>query len=278
MGLIFHGVDLADYGWRVLNYELSMLPPQRQSSDSALERDGSYDLSGYNMDGRVHYDNRPLVVEADVVTTSTSAIEDAVDILARLMIKGWGELILPTMPWTVWTAHIDQDGGAIERDLKTVGIANIPFRMQPFSTHKAQSTMGLTWQECDFAWQDAGNLHWDENRIYNYNISGSQAVEIVNYGNMPSRPVITAAGTFSGLTISWPDKGRSISVSGTTKAQTVLMDFNTQTVTSNGQRAQSVGDFWEFPAGKNVILMQVSGGNADITLTLPFHYIYKAVL
>lgn len=276
VGLIFHGVDLSDYGWRVLNYELAMLPPQRTITDSALYRDGSYDFSSYNPDGRVHYDDRPLVVEADVVTTSTSAIEDAVDKLAQLMVKGWGELILPTMPDTVWIAHIDQDGGAIERDLKSVGIANIPFRMRPFSIHKAQSETGIKWNECDFAWQDAGNLCWDNNQMYTYNVSGTQSAEVTNFGNMPSRPIITVEGTFSGFTVS--SEGKSIGFSGTAKSQTVILDFGLQTIVSNGQSIQSTGEFWEFASGSNTVSMQVAGGSAEVVITIPFQYIYKAVL
>jgi|GEM_PF-3977740 len=284
--ITYKGIDFADLGWSVVDYDLPMLPPPKTSMESALDADGSFDFSEFNTAGRMHYNDRNLLVDVDFVSNNTTSLERSISKLAEMTMGGYGELIIPTMPLTVWIARI-AGGDKINRDLKSVGIATIPFIMRPFSIHRVQSKTGLRWRDCNFAWNKAGGLKWDNNGKYVYGLAQNDAIEIniMNYGTMPMRPTISFEGNLSGASIAGRDGiGNYYNIgcySGSGIIPGLLFDFKKQTVFDSigmvGGRHAVFGDFWEMPPDLNTLRLSVTSAEpVTVYINAEYPYVYEA--
>ena len=134
-GITFRDIHSSSLGafWQTTSRPI--LPQPKLYLESAPSMDGSFDLSSFNSDGRIHYEDRLQEGIISVVGLDATDKHSKLSKVATWLQGDYSYLVYDDMPYTAWFARVENIS-LVLNELLRVGRATVMFRTQPFSTRK----------------------------------------------------------------------------------------------------------------------------------------------
>ncbi len=231
-------------------------------------RDGEYDFSAANPQGRDHYKKRTFVLSLGITADNLTALQSKISKLA-LWLTGSGELIFDDLPLVVWKAKVADEILYMPEHGGTAAETEVSFSVEPFG----EGLFGTEGPLLGHPLRLDSEIPLSTDCLYEHTVDGSGNISIVNFGDMPVSPVIDITGNTGNITLSLGEKTLSFSAGG----KSVTADFEKQTVRTEGGVIGVTGEFFELSAGTNNIAV-TNSASGDITVKVSFKpkYMYGA--
>ena len=276
-GFTFNGKHTSELGLIARTISRPFMPPAKIYSESVPDRDGSYDFSTVNQDGRVHYDDRVFEVEITAISTNLFTLQRKLSEIARwLMVTSvWADLIFDDMPTTKWRVRLENTG-QVAYELEKVGIATLYFRAEPFTEALYGSAVLLSTHVPLDAPIQIGSPPLE---VYTMVASGHELfIAVFNHSDWFCRPTITvSAGVKESFTIGQGDNLVGVFRDGATEPLgEITFDFANQKVNADLMQ-YFYGDFWEIRPGLNLLELRREFSQTHVELTIEVIFNYKFI-
>jgi len=134
-GITFCGQHTSDLDVLWQTQSRPILPAPKLFLESAPSVDGSFDLSTFNPDGRMHYEDRLHEGIITIIGADLPGMQSKLSKVAQWLQGDYCDLVYDDMPNTVWAARVENVSIAMY-ELQKVGKATVVFRTRPFSTKR----------------------------------------------------------------------------------------------------------------------------------------------
>jgi hypothetical protein len=275
MGIEFRNVKSTDLGLIVKTVSLELLPKAKTSIQSALNRDGSYDFSNVNEDGRIHYEDRVFQFKISLIRNTRVNIQKAFSKMIGWLYGDFGPLELDDMPNIIWVAKLE-NAEKISQEFIHAGEANIYFRVKPFakSTVNTYSNVKLNSNLLLGSNYKIGGVIKD----YTYSIGTSTKLNINNIGTWYTKPRFKVTGTYTYVEIK-NKYNKSFKYFGGSVENIIDIDFDTNFITKDNIpiNDKAIGLGWEFTSGINETTFLTDGVNVKVMLYMDYYYLFGEV-
>ncbi|MGN0107230.1 MAG: phage tail domain-containing protein [Hominilimicola sp.] len=229
-------------------------------------RDGEYDFSLSNPDGREHFYERTFVVTLSLYAQSLTKMQRKLMELSRWL-TGRGNLIFDDIPLVVWHGKITDEIIYMPEHDGRKAVLEVSFRVKPFGSCTFGTDGPLL--DTDAVYLD-DTIPIDFDELYIFSAANGQSRHIVNFGERPISPVISITGNASAMTLRM--NGRTLDFNADGDA---VVDCEKQTVTNAKGNVMVSGAFPELLPGDNVLYIGNSNSdtlNFSISFTPQFMY------
>ena len=266
-GFTFKERHSSEFGVTVKTKSRPIRPAVKSFTMNLPYRDGEYDFSAANTDEREHYENRIFTVSISVTADDLALLQDKICALS-LWLSGSGDLIFDDIPLSVWKARISDEILYMPEHGGKNAVIEVSFVTEPFS----ECTFGTEGPLLGDPLPLGSQIPLGMDERYTFTISGTETIDIVNFGDRPIRPVIEFEGSAGYVRMSLDDKTLVFTCEGDT-----AVDFKKQTVTDENGSVKVTGDYFEFPAGHNHLKI-VCEPEEPLTVTASFkpEFMYTA--
>ena len=231
-------------------------------------RDGEYDFSKANPQGREHYAKRIFVMLLSLRADNLAALQGKISKLA-LWLTGSGKLIFDDLPLVVWNGTVTDEIVYMPEHGGTKAEVEVSISVEPL----AEGVFGTEGPLLGHPLPIGSDIPLSTDCAYTYTVNSSGNICVVNFGDMPVSPVIKITGNTGNITLSLGEKTLSFSAGG----ESVTVDFAKQTVRTDGGIIGVTGEFFELGAGLNYIAVTNSAaGNIIITVEFKPKHMYGA--
>lgn len=287
-GFTYKGIHSDTFGITLKTQDRPIIPSVKSKSYSALCMDGSYSFDSANPYKRGFYDERIFLLALQIHGENLSDLERKMSGIAVWLI-GSGELIFDDTPFVKWQARCSDNISFAPEIRGKKAVITVQFTVYPFARSIISTLSGFTIDAdipLDF------NIPIGINSLYTGILTSSAASEtksvsiaVPNIGDRPARPVITVSAPegaavpsayFTKVTLSNGENTLTVSNRGSTGTiQSLSVDFERQSLSSNGTVTGIEGEFFELPAGNTYINVTMDTVNqtlssVDYTVTVDF--------
>ncbi|MBO5408890.1 MAG: phage tail family protein [Clostridia bacterium] len=274
-GFTFNGRHTNEFSSYWKTNTRPFLPTRKTVIENLPERDGEYDFSEVNIDGRAHYENRAF---SGVLTVKASDMNDLhyrFTEIANWLCAGYCDLIFDDMPTTVWTAKVENIE-QVTYELRRLGRIQLTFTVKPFSRYLYNRPSEPIILDSNTVLDTPFALDGED---YQHSVNGEQNILVRNYGDWYSAPSITATGNWGYLEIKCSDSKKIRYYGGCSDGDVVSFDFENNQVLKNGipDNTKSLGHYWDFTPGENLITV-LTDGTANLDIFMEFYFKYGAVM
>lgn len=274
MSVKFRGVHVnsLDAVWKT--GKMQIIPTPKTSAIEVPEADSQYDYSEVNEDSRLHYQDRIFDGTLTVKGKGMHNLSIALNKLAIWLMGGWGELEIDYLPGIIWTAKIENLEG-VQADLNRIGSTHIYFRVKPFGKLCFNSQSGGIPLNSNIPIESSLRIDDDLKNIFNF--VNSSSLQVYNYGNWHTKPIISIIGTFSSIQITCNGKIITYTASCST-SDLIIIDCAKLTATKNSvpDDIHLYGDCFEFKPGVNNVSI-TSNGTGKIGFLFDYYFIWSVI-
>ena len=182
-------------------------------------RDGEYDFSAANPQGRAHYAKRIFVMSLSLRADNLGALQGKISKLA-LWLTGSGKLIFDDLPLVVWNGTVTDEIVYMPEHGGTKAEVEVSFSAEPFG----EGIFGTEGPLIGHPLPIGSDIPLSTDCAYTYTVNSSGNICVVNFGDMPVSPVIKITGNTGNITLSLGEKTLSFSAVG----ESVTVDFARQ--------------------------------------------------
>lgn len=250
-GFKFNGRHSSEIGVTVRTKSRPIRPPVKSLTTDLTCRDGVYDFSASNPSGREFYSDRYFTVSIGIYAENISKIQEKLTDIS-LWLTGAGELIFDDMPLIIWKGKISDEIIYMPEHNGRKAVIDVSFRAEPFG-YCVFGTDGIV-LDTDIYIDEMIPLEYED--LFDFTLSGSDDLRVLNFGDRPIRPVISLTGNVEGIIMELGEKQLSFTASGD-----VSVDFDKQIVTDENGSIGVSGEFFEFAAGENIL--HIENSNTD---------------
>ena len=266
-GFTFKDIHSSEYGVTVRTKSRPIIPERKSFTVSLPYRDGEYDFSEANADGREHYSNRVFRLSLTVTADDLGALQAKIGKLSKWLC-GSGDMIFDDIPLVVWRGKITDEIIFMPEHSGHSATMEISFSAEPFG----KNIFGTEGPRLGDPIPLDSDIPLSMDELYTCTINGSGKTNFTNFGDRPARPVFLLEGTDGTVTMSVGDKSLSFTASGS-----VTVDFKKQLVTDRNGALRISGDFYEFPVGRSALHITHSGSSAlNVTAIFEPEFMYTA--
>ncbi|MEI6133018.1 MAG: hypothetical protein WCQ41_09390 [Bacillota bacterium] len=277
-GITFRDIHSSELGAYWQTTSRPILPQPKLYIESAPSIDGSFDLSAFNADGRVHYEDRLHEGILSVVGLDTTDKNSKLSKVAAWLQGDYSYLVYDEMPYTAWFARVENIG-LVLGELLRVGRATVYFRTKPFSTRKEVllgDALLLSSENYIGGAYILGQASYLGDFAYNHTLDD---------GHFYSKPLFLLKPNWSvddyTITLSASGQEPKVFTLNVPSPQAwVMVDFNILSITSetgDNLLGNSNAAFFEIPPGNFEISIS-SSNSSDIEMYLNLQYIYEVPL
>lgn len=250
-GFTFNNRHSSEFGVTVKTKSRPIIPSAKSFSVNLPYRDGEYDFSEANPQGRTHYNNRVFNITIGVTADNLHELQNKIGKLSKWLC-GKGDLIFDDIPLIVWRGKIaDEIIYMPEHGGKSAAI-DVAFSAEPFG----KNLFGTEGPRLGDPVPLDSDIPLSMGEFYTHTITGSGEINIVNFGDRPARPVLLAEGNVKNMTLSLGEKTLSFTASAS-----VTIDFDKQLVTDKNGTVRVSGEFFEFGVGANKLTVTNSNSS-----------------
>jgi hypothetical protein len=278
MGIRFKNIhsDSIPAVWKTV--KRPFLPTPKISTFNLPEADSEIDLSEYNDDNRLHYEDRIFEGVISCTDKDLFLMQLKINKLSSWLIGGWGELEFDDMRGTIWTAKVENaDISAYE--LGRIGTATVYFRVKPFPKWEINSQTGQILLNSDVLLNS--NIPLDTVFSDTYNFDDSTSITLKNWGNWYTKTIVEIRGTFT--TITFTMNGKSFTYARSSISTDVIAIKPELLVVTRGglqDNPYSSGDFKTFeliPSSNNTMVI-TSNGAGEVKFIHDYYFVNMAVI
>lgn len=265
-GFKFNGRHSSEFGVTVRTKSRPLRPLEKTFTMDLPFRDGEYDFSSSNPQGREHFYSRTFIVSICAYADNLTQLQRKLSDLS-LWLNGSGELIFDDIPLIVWRGKISDEIIYMPEHNGKSAVLEVSFRVNPFGS----CVFGTDGPVIDDMVHIDDEIPISLDEFYVYSVNEDADLHIINFGDRPVRPVITIEGSAAKITLSLGDKTLSFTSNGDAAA-----DFEKQTVSNSYGIIGVSGEFFEFGEGDNILHI-TNSNTADLTVNVQFspEYMYS---
>lgn len=273
-GFTFNGrhTDEFDAYWKTDSRPF--LPIAKTITENLPECDGEYDFSSVNIDGRQHYENRAFSGTLTIKAENLGELHYKFSTIANWLHGDYADLVFDDMPETIWSAKVE-NVEQVTYELRRLGKIRLVFTVKPFSRFLYRSTEPII-LDSNIILDTALAL---DGETYTHEICGDTDIDIRNYGDWYTTPMVTVSGEFTYLEIKASDEKKIRYFGNCAAEDTVVFDFEKNQVSKNEviDNLNSLGHYWDFVPGTNSLKI-LTDGQAKLEFYMNFYFKYGAVI
>lgn len=266
-GFTFNNRHSSEFSVTVRTKSRSVTPSAKSFAVNLPYRDGEYDFSSSNSRGREHYNNRVFAITVTVTADNLGELQSKIGSLSRWL-HGSGELIFDDIPLIIWHGKIADEIIYMPEHGGKTAVMEVSFSAQPFG----KNVFGTEGPCLDDPVELDSDIPLSMEEMYSFEVTKSDNINIVNFGDRPVRPVIVIEGNAAAMKLTLGEKSLSFTASGS-----VTVDFDRETVTDKNGVLRVSGEFFEFPEGINALnITNSNSGKLTVRVVFVPEYMYTA--
>lgn len=254
-GFTYRGRHCSELGVNLLSYTINT-PELREHEDEA---DGVAGVIDYGTE----WGKREISLRLDITPNGLSAKERQSHILTWLNpTLPAAALIFDEMP--EWQFMAKMSGRLGLESFGTYGVFEVTLKCSDPMVYQSELTTEISWDSPIS--MDRDDITFDDQ--YEFTVTGPTTVEVNNFGQLTTGPVIQVAGSFTTLTIT--ANGKTLVYNEPLSSGTLIIDcrkFLARVGSANKLFAVS-GEWLEFERGFNEVL--IGGTGLNCTVSFPF--------
>ena len=266
-GFIFNSKhSFNDMGIVMKSKNRPILPEPRIIAEEITSRDGDYDYSEYNPDGRTKYKPRIIEVECSFLRRDMTYLRIKAHEIASWLACGEQQLIFDDETAVFYLARVNNKLDLVT-EIARIGRFTLQFKCRPFAFSRVRSDQVL---QLGMGLMLGYGYRLDMSPMV-FTVTGNAAFNIYNPGTFV-KPLIRISGSASN--ISFTANGKTMTYGAVISAEQVDINCDKMTAikgTTNVMNNVS-GDYIEFINRNNTL--QISGTGLNCTITLVFNYLY----
>jgi predicted phage tail component-like protein len=267
-GFVFNNKhSFNDMGIVMKSKNRPILPEPRIIAEEILCRDGEYDFSEANPDGRTKYKPLPIEVECSCLRKDMAYLRIKAHEIASWLACGEKQLIFDDETAVYYLARISNKLD-LATEIGRIGRFTLQFKCRPFGFSRVRSDQAL---QLGMGLMLGYGYRLDMSPT-TFVVAGAAAYSVYNPGTYV-KPLIRISGSCS--TISFTANGKTITYGAALSGGQLDIDCEKQTAIKNSTTnamSDVTGKFIELVNGSNSL--QISGTGLNCTVTLIFNYLY----
>lgn len=264
-GFTFKDRHSSEFGVTVRTKSRPILPSVKENVVDLPYRDGGYDFSKANPFGREFYNDRIFTVVLNIYADNLSAMQRKLSLLS-LWLSGEGELIFDDMPISKWIGKVSDEVIYMPEHSGRKAVMEVSFRLEPFS----KCIFGTDGPSLEMPLSISENIPINITEWFEFDVFESGDISVYNFGDRPIRPIVKLSEGAKTVMLSMNNKSLTFTSNGKTE-----IDFAKQKVIDTSGNIFVSGEFFEFPAGRNILHIENSNSqNMKVEILYAPYFVY----
>lgn len=272
MGFTFNGKHSSAFGITTKIKNRPHFPEPKNHTEDDASRDGEYNFSTANPDGRTRYSPKIIEVECGFVQKDMTHIQIRAHEIAVWLAAGEQKLIFDDEKALAYLARV-ANRLDLEPLIARVGKFTLAFRCRPFADGRCQSDLPIPDAGEEVKVVAGYGYRFDMTPTV-YSVTSNKTISVYNAGNWYVKPKIKISGSFTKISLT--ANGKTLNYNTPLSNAEILLDCDlSKAIKDNAVNVNSnvSGQYLELSSGFNSIEITGTALNCTVTFIMDYKYL-----